>query len=356
MWCEEGPTPGVLPAVIAQPWVAVSGALGMPPVLAYATYNLLNWRRWGQVLRMAGMARPARRQLGARPPAHPACLPCRTPAARLDPQGPIELGNIVCLHNFLGGVDEEWFRCGAGSELLPALQAAPTSPHWPRRAARQVLPLSRCRPCAFGALQTGARDNRGAGGASRSRHRPHAARGSPGAPPACRLGRRCSTRAGAAALRPPPPTRSRQPHSLCRACGLPLPTAGRPRRRGGRASGPHGRAARDAGHPGPNGREVRPAHILHARAAADVRLEEQPGAAGSARSRVAPLACLFAPAPAFLRAGACSGPALMCTIPSSPSSLPLLRRCRRAGVRGRDAAAAAVLRRDGRAEQHRACL
>jgi indoleamine 2,3-dioxygenase len=45
MWCEEGPTPSLLPAVIAQPWVAVSGALGMPPVLVYATYNLLNWRR-----------------------------------------------------------------------------------------------------------------------------------------------------------------------------------------------------------------------------------------------------------------------------------------------------------------------
>ena len=29
---------------------------------------------------------------------------------RLDVSKPIELGNIVCLNNFLGGVDEEWFR------------------------------------------------------------------------------------------------------------------------------------------------------------------------------------------------------------------------------------------------------
>jgi hypothetical protein len=47
MWCEAGPVPSSLPAVIAQPWAAVSRALDMPPVLVYATYNLLNWRRWG---------------------------------------------------------------------------------------------------------------------------------------------------------------------------------------------------------------------------------------------------------------------------------------------------------------------
>ncbi|KAG2450682.1 hypothetical protein HYH02_004521 [Chlamydomonas schloesseri] len=73
MWCEPGPPPAVLPAVLAVPWARVSAAVGMPPVLTYATYNLLNWRR-------------------------------------LDPAGPVQLGNIVCLHNFLGGPDEEWFR------------------------------------------------------------------------------------------------------------------------------------------------------------------------------------------------------------------------------------------------------
>ena len=33
------------------------------------------------------------------------CAECR-----IDPDKPVELGNIVCLHNFYGGVDEEWFR------------------------------------------------------------------------------------------------------------------------------------------------------------------------------------------------------------------------------------------------------
>jgi len=99
MWCERGKatTPTVLPARLAQPWAAVSKAVGMPPVLVYATYNLLNWRR-------------------------------------LDPLGPVALGNIVCLNNFLGGLDEEHFRlvhidieqraAGAIAALQPMQQAA----------------------------------------------------------------------------------------------------------------------------------------------------------------------------------------------------------------------------------------
>lgn len=67
MWCEspgpgpQGSPPQVLPAVLAVPWVDVARALDMPPVLVYATYNLYNWKR-------------------------------------LDPSGPVALGNIVCLH------------------------------------------------------------------------------------------------------------------------------------------------------------------------------------------------------------------------------------------------------------------
>jgi indoleamine 2,3-dioxygenase len=61
-----------LPACLAIPWHRVSEQLGRPPVLSYASYALHNWRR-------------------------------------LDPQQPIELGNIVLLQNFLGGLDEEWF-------------------------------------------------------------------------------------------------------------------------------------------------------------------------------------------------------------------------------------------------------
>ena len=70
MWCEGGPTPQALPAAIAVPWSQVAAALGMPPILTYATYNLYNWRR-------------------------------------LDPAAPIQLGNIVCLQ-VRGGVCARW--------------------------------------------------------------------------------------------------------------------------------------------------------------------------------------------------------------------------------------------------------
>lgn len=61
-----------LPPGIAVPWFDVAQRLGRPPVLSYASYALHNWRR-------------------------------------LDPSGPIALGNIVLLQEFLGGMDEEWF-------------------------------------------------------------------------------------------------------------------------------------------------------------------------------------------------------------------------------------------------------
>lgn len=61
-----------LPASIAIPWYEVATKLQRLPVLSYASYALNNWRR-------------------------------------LDSTQPIELGNIVLLQNFLGGLDEEWF-------------------------------------------------------------------------------------------------------------------------------------------------------------------------------------------------------------------------------------------------------
>ena len=63
---------GVIPASIAVPWCAVAARLGRPPVLSYASYALDNWRR-------------------------------------LDPSGPLELGNLAIVQNFLGGADEDWF-------------------------------------------------------------------------------------------------------------------------------------------------------------------------------------------------------------------------------------------------------
>ncbi len=61
-----------LPAVLAVPWHQVATKLGRPPVLSYASYALHNWRR-------------------------------------LDANGPIAVGNIALLQNFLAGEDEEWF-------------------------------------------------------------------------------------------------------------------------------------------------------------------------------------------------------------------------------------------------------
>lgn len=45
MWCAGPQVPTVLPSLLAKPWATVSAALHMPPVLVYATYNLMNWRR-----------------------------------------------------------------------------------------------------------------------------------------------------------------------------------------------------------------------------------------------------------------------------------------------------------------------
>ncbi|MDP2676093.1 MAG: hypothetical protein Q8O83_00170 [bacterium] len=61
-----------LPRGFAMLWYQVASALGRHPSLAYSSYALHNWRR-------------------------------------LDPSGPIALGNIVLINNFLGGLDEEGF-------------------------------------------------------------------------------------------------------------------------------------------------------------------------------------------------------------------------------------------------------
>ncbi len=61
-----------IPAGVAAPWHEIAKRLGRPPILSYASYALYNWRR-------------------------------------VDSRGPIALGNIALLQNFLGGIDEEWF-------------------------------------------------------------------------------------------------------------------------------------------------------------------------------------------------------------------------------------------------------
>jgi indoleamine 2,3-dioxygenase len=82
-----------IPACLAVPWYQVSQLLGRPPVLSYASYALDNWRR-------------------------------------LDPNRPIELGNIALRQNFFGGEDEEWFvliHVAIEAAAAPALAAIPTA-------------------------------------------------------------------------------------------------------------------------------------------------------------------------------------------------------------------------------------
>ncbi|MBS0654301.1 MAG: hypothetical protein JSR46_00860, partial [Verrucomicrobia bacterium] len=81
--------PESIPEVLAKPWYEVAKELGRPPVLSYASYALTNWKR-------------------------------------LDPKGPIDLGNIVLIQNFLGGIDEEWFilvHVAIEAKASPALEA-----------------------------------------------------------------------------------------------------------------------------------------------------------------------------------------------------------------------------------------
>jgi indoleamine 2,3-dioxygenase len=66
------PVVSEIPKELAVPWHAVATKLKRPPILSYASYALHNFRR-------------------------------------LDPKGPIAIGNIALIQNFLGGIDEEWF-------------------------------------------------------------------------------------------------------------------------------------------------------------------------------------------------------------------------------------------------------
>lgn len=93
----DGPPLTVIPANLAMPLHAVAARLGIPPILSYALQAMHNWRR-------------------------------------IDPAGPIAVGNLTLLQNFLGGLDEEWFvtlhiniEAVAGralAQLRPAQQAA----------------------------------------------------------------------------------------------------------------------------------------------------------------------------------------------------------------------------------------
>lgn len=68
----DGPPLKRIPAVMAVPFYQVTTHLGIPPILSYVLQAMVNWRR-------------------------------------VDPTGPVAVGNLTLLNNFLGGMDEEWF-------------------------------------------------------------------------------------------------------------------------------------------------------------------------------------------------------------------------------------------------------
>jgi indoleamine 2,3-dioxygenase len=82
-----------IPAPVAIPLVAAAACVGRPPIMAYASYNLANW--W-----------------------------------RIDPRGPIALGNLAVRQSFYGGLDEAWFtlvHVEIEAQAAPALVAIPNA-------------------------------------------------------------------------------------------------------------------------------------------------------------------------------------------------------------------------------------
>ena len=91
--CQKNNLSIRVPACLGVPLTVISKRLGLPPVLSYSPYALNNWRR-------------------------------------LDPEGPIALGNLAVLQHFLGGLDEAWFilvhieiETHAGQAIIAAVRA-----------------------------------------------------------------------------------------------------------------------------------------------------------------------------------------------------------------------------------------
>ena len=72
VFAPDHPVARSIPRNLAQAWHSVACRLERPPMLTYASQVMYNWRRF-------------------------------------DPQGPVEVGNMSMMLNFLGGMDEEWF-------------------------------------------------------------------------------------------------------------------------------------------------------------------------------------------------------------------------------------------------------
>ena len=72
VFAPDHPVATAIPRNLAQAWHGVACRLGRLPMLTYASQVMYNWRRF-------------------------------------DRQGPVEVGNLHMMLNFLGGMDEEWF-------------------------------------------------------------------------------------------------------------------------------------------------------------------------------------------------------------------------------------------------------
>lgn len=72
VFAPDHPVATAIPRNLAAAWHGVACRLGRPPMLTYASQVMYNWRRF-------------------------------------DRQGPVEVGNLHMMLNFLGGMDEEWF-------------------------------------------------------------------------------------------------------------------------------------------------------------------------------------------------------------------------------------------------------
>lgn len=72
VFAPDHPVATAIPRNLATAWHGVASRLGRPPMLTYASQVMYNWHRF-------------------------------------DRQGPVEVGNLHMMLNFLGGMDEEWF-------------------------------------------------------------------------------------------------------------------------------------------------------------------------------------------------------------------------------------------------------
>lgn len=93
LWAPDQPPTNRIPAVIAVPLVQLSRFAQRPPILSYAPYNLANWRK-------------------------------------IDPNGAIEVDNLVQIQQFLHVPDAAWFsliHVEIEAEAAPAITAIQTA-------------------------------------------------------------------------------------------------------------------------------------------------------------------------------------------------------------------------------------